>query len=80
MMDLSPYMRQAIDEARVSLREGNCACKILNLDTRFVCRHLTENPTTELLRQIHPELRFTRNYKKLRPHTPYFEEMIILDE
>jgi tRNA(Arg) A34 adenosine deaminase TadA len=24
MMDLSPHMRQAIDEARVSLREGNC--------------------------------------------------------
>ena len=56
------------------------ACKILNLDTRFVCRHLSEIPTTELLRQLHPQLRFTRNYDKLRPHTPYCEEMIILDE
>jgi len=55
------------------------ACKILNLDTRFVCRHLTENPTTELLRQIHPRLRFTRNHERLRPHTPYCEEIIILD-
>ena len=55
-------------------------CKILNRDTRFVCRHLNEIPTTELLRQLHPKLRFTRNYDKLRPHTPYCEEMIILDE
>jgi len=43
-------MRLAIDEATISLREGNGGCKILNLDTRFVCRHLTEKPTTELLR------------------------------
>jgi hypothetical protein len=71
-------MRLAIEEAKTSLREGNGGCKILNLDTRFVCRHLTEKPTTGLLRQIHPELRFTRNYKKLRPHPPYCEEMIIL--
>jgi hypothetical protein len=41
---------------------------------------LSEIPTTELLRQLHPKLRFTRNYEKLRPHTPYCEEMIILDE
>ena len=56
------------------------ACKILNLDTRFVCRHLSEIPTTALLRRYHPKLRFTRNYDKLRPYTPYCEEMIILDE
>jgi tRNA(Arg) A34 adenosine deaminase TadA len=56
------------------------ACNILDIDTRFVCRHLTEKPTTDLLRQIHPKLRFTRNYERLRPYTPYCEEMIILDE
>ena len=56
------------------------ACKILNLDTRYVCRHLSEIPTTELLRQLNPKLRFTRNYDKLRPHTPYCEEMIVFDE
>jgi len=55
------------------------ACKILNLDTRFVCRHLTEKPTTELLQLIHPKLQFTRNYERLRPHTPFCEEMIILN-
>jgi hypothetical protein len=56
------------------------ACNILDLDTRFVCRYLTEKPTTDLLRQIHPKLRFARNYEKLRPHTPYCEEMILLDD
>ena len=56
------------------------ACKILDLDTRFVCRHLSEKPTTDLLRQIHPKLRFTRNYDMLRPYSPYCEEMILLDD
>ena len=56
------------------------ACKILGLDTRFVCRNLTEQPTTELLRKVNPKLRFTRNYDKLRPRSNYCEEMIILDE
>ena len=73
------------DEASLVLRSSNfCptleACRILDLDTRFVCRHLTEKPTTDLLRQIHPKLRFTRNYESLRPNAPYCEEMIILDE
>lgn len=56
------------------------ACKILGLDTRFVCRHLTEKPTSELIRQIHPKLRFTRNYDKLRPYFNYCEEMILLSD
>ena len=56
------------------------ACKILNLDTWFVCRHLSEKPTTDLLRRLHPKLRFTRNYEKLRPFVPYCKEMIALDE
>jgi len=56
------------------------ACRILNMDTRFVCRHLTENPTTELIRQLHPRLRFCRNYEKLRPHSAYCEEMIVLED
>ena len=56
------------------------ACKILDLDTRFICKHLTEKPTTDLIRQIHPKLRFTRNYQRLRPYSEYCEEMIILEE
>ena len=79
----APVIRR--DEKKLVLHSRNfCptleACKILNLDTRFVCRHLTEKPTTDLLRRLHPKLRFARNYDKLRPHTPYCEEMIVLDE
>ena len=73
------------DENRIVLHSKNfCptleACKILRLDTRFVCRHLTEIPTTEMLRQVNPKLRFKRNYNNLRPYKDYCEEMIILDE
>lgn len=55
------------------------ACNLLDLDTRFVCKYLTEKPTTDLIRQIHPKLRFTRNYERLRPDSDYCEEMIILE-
>ena len=72
------------DEKKLVLHSSNfCptleACKILNLDTRFVCRHLSEKPTTDLLRRLHPKLRFTRNYEKLRPYTDYCEEIIQID-
>lgn len=53
------------------------ACKILGLDTRDVCRQLNEEPTQALLQQLHPNLRFKRNYDSLRPFKPYCEEMII---
>ena len=56
------------------------ACKILGLDTRDICRQLTEAPMQALLQQLDPRLRFTRNYNALRPYTPYCEEMILLDE
>jgi hypothetical protein len=73
------------DEKHLILHSSNfCptleACKILGLDTRFVCRHLTEKPTTDLMRQIHPKLRFTRNCERLRPHSDYCEEMILLED
>ena len=56
------------------------ACRILGLDTRRVCKHLTEGPTNAMLRQIDPRLRFTRNYETLRPFGPYCEEHISLEE
>jgi hypothetical protein len=52
------------------------ACKILNLDTRQVCRVYNEISTDLLVKEIHPQLRFTRNYEKLRPHFAYCEEII----
>ena len=76
MADLSPYMRLAIDEAKISLREGNCGFGAVIIKDG----QLTEKPTTDLLRQIPPGLRITRNDERLRPYTPDCEEMIILDE
>ena len=55
------------------------ACKVLGLDTRDICRQMTEGPTQALLQQLDSKLRFSRNYKALRPYTPYCEEMIILE-
>jgi len=55
------------------------ACRILELDTRKICKRLTEKPMQALLRELHPPLRFKRNYEKIRPHAPYGEEMIILE-
>ena len=54
------------------------ACRILNLDTRQVCKKLNEEPTQALLQQLEPRLRFTRNYDSLRPYKAYCEEMILL--
>jgi tRNA(adenine34) deaminase len=78
----APIVRR--DQRRIVFHSKNfCptleACKILDLDTKFVCRHLTELPTTELVRRIDPRLRFTRNYRKLRPSQDYCEEMFMLE-
>jgi tRNA(adenine34) deaminase len=69
------------DEGKIVVHSKNfCptleACQILNMDTRFVCRHLTEDATNELIRQLHPKLRFSRNYDKIRSYSAYCEEMI----
>ena len=80
------------DDAQVIMKDDNnivihsinfCptleACQILNLDTRFVCRHYTEKATNELIRQLHLNLRFSRNYNNIRPYSEYCEEMISFD-
>jgi tRNA(adenine34) deaminase len=56
------------------------ACRILNLDTRRVCKKLNEISTDTLLKQIDSRLAFSRNYDKLRPYTEYCEEMISISE
>ncbi len=56
------------------------ACRILGLDTRFICRRYNENATDALIKQIDPRLRFARNYEKLRPESAFCEEMILLEE
>jgi hypothetical protein len=55
------------------------ACRILDLDTRRVCRLYNEGATGELLRQVDPRLVFRRNYEKLRPYAAYCEEIIELE-
>jgi tRNA(Arg) A34 adenosine deaminase TadA len=55
------------------------ACIILDLDTRDVCALHTEKATEELIKRINPNLRFTRNYEKVRPHAAYCEEIITLE-
>jgi len=54
------------------------ACKILGLDTRKVCKEYTEKATDELIKKINPRLKFSRNYKKLRPYVRYCEESVTL--
>ena len=54
------------------------ACEILGLDTREVCKRLSERATDGLVKKINPALNFSRNYERLRPHTPYCEEIITL--
>ncbi|HBE80661.1 MAG TPA: nucleoside deaminase [Firmicutes bacterium] len=52
------------------------ACRILALDTRYICKRLNETSTDCLLKQIDPRLNFSRNYDKLRPYSEYCEEMV----
>lgn len=54
------------------------ACADLGLDTRTVCKAIYERPVNDLLSQIHPGLRFVRNYEAIRPYTWYCEELIQL--
>lgn len=54
------------------------ACKKLGLDTREICKKAYHQPVEELLKQLHPCLRFDRNYECLRPYTAYCEEIISL--
>ena len=56
------------------------ACKKLGLDTREVCKKAYEKPVQEFLKQIHPKLRFERNYENIRPHAAYCEEIIVLED
>ncbi len=52
------------------------ACRILGLDTRWVCRLYNEGAADQLIRQLDPSLRFSRNYERIRPYSGYCEERI----
>jgi len=55
------------------------ACQKLGLETRYICKQVYHQPVQAFLSKINPALRFERNYESLRPHTPYCEEIILLD-
>lgn len=52
------------------------ACKELGMDTREVCKGGYEESVQDLVSQLNPRLRFSRNYENLRPHGEYCEETI----
>lgn len=55
------------------------ACKILEYDTRSICKYYNENSTDSLVKQVDKRLKFCRNYEKLRPYSEYCEEMIFFE-
>lgn len=71
------------DERKITWRSFNfCpileACKRLELDTRVVCKKAYAQSVQDLISQLSPQLRFSRNYENLRPHGEYCEETIEL--
>ncbi len=70
------------DETRIVWRSFNpCplleACKRLGLDTRMVCK--SQEPAAQaLIEKVNRNLKFSRNYDRIRPRSPYCEEMIEL--
>jgi hypothetical protein len=71
------------DERKIVWRSYNfCpvleACKKLRMDTREVCKKAEEKSVQELISKINPNLRFSRNYEKIRPYAEYCEEIIEL--
>jgi hypothetical protein len=56
------------------------ACKKFALDTRVVCKKAYHKPVQAFLEQLHPGLRFERNYDCIRTYTAYCEEIIPLED
>jgi hypothetical protein len=52
------------------------ACVELGLDTRVICKAVFEKPADTLVKQLHPNLQFGRNYACIRPYSTYCEEKI----
>ncbi len=52
------------------------SCKDLNLDTREICKLTGEKPFQDLASKIDKNLKFYRNYEKIRPYCDYCEEYL----
>jgi len=53
------------------------ACRELGLDTHVVCRARYDKPVQWLLSALDPQLRFVRNYDRIRPTAEACEERIL---
>jgi tRNA(Arg) A34 adenosine deaminase TadA len=53
------------------------ACSTLGLDTREVCRAVSERPVQTFLSRLDPRLRFMRDYTTIRPHAAHCREQIV---
>ncbi|MCS7112041.1 MAG: hypothetical protein N3D82_01465 [Ignisphaera sp.] len=51
----------------------------LNLDTRFVCRVVSEPVCKYVLRRLNPSIVFERNYNYIRPYADGCEERIYIE-
>lgn len=72
---------EEVSDKMVSIKSYNfCpyleACKILGLDTRIICKKFTEPCSKALIEAVHPSLKFSRNYDRIRPHHEYCAEFI----
>jgi len=56
------------------------ACKILGMDTGYVCKVIGEPSIQAVMSLINPKLKFSRNYGHIRPEYSYCEEFIELRE
>lgn len=56
------------------------ACEILGLDTRKVCKLYSEEATDVLIKSLNPRLKFSRDYSRLRPSSPFCREIIELQQ
>ena len=52
------------------------ACQELGLYTRYVCKEIVEPSIQAVCEMINPDLRFSRNYQNIRPHSDFCEEYI----
>ncbi len=78
--DQLPVIEESPDRI-VWLSDDPCptlnACRTLGLDTREICRAVSERPVQTFLSRLDPRLRFVRDYSSIRPHAPHCREQIV---
>jgi tRNA(adenine34) deaminase len=75
-----PVVEESSDRV-VWLSYDTCAtlvsCLRLGLDTREVCRAVSDRPVQTFLSRLDPRLRFVRDYSTIRPHAATCREEIV---